>query len=150
MYELMMQTKNSFFTVVVRPIPRGITKDDLLSHHLSRFGQIRNLRFGDTRGSSGDVMFIDFFDFDSASAAADALNGTRDPGTSNLLLSATLSKASIDAASRLKVLEVDTSDPQPIKRSVSQVRVDASIKYLKSKGNGEVMCILDLESLGET
>ena len=142
-----MQAKNSFFTVVVRPIPRGIIKDDLVAHHLSRFGQVKNVRFSDARGSAGDIMYVDYFDISSAMAAVRGLNGAKDPGTSTLILTAVLSKASMDAAARLRSLETHPSEPVDKKRIASQVQVNGSIKYLKSKGTGDNLCVIDLDSL---
>lgn len=141
-----MLAKNSFFTVVVRPIPRGITKDDLVSYHLSRFGQVKSVRFGDTKGVSGDVMYVDYFDVVSANAAVQGLNGVRDPGTSSLRMTAILSKASADAAMRNDALE-----PPAIQNGVEadhiRIQVRANVKFLKAKGDGEGLCVLDLDSI---
>jgi hypothetical protein len=144
---LQMQAKNSFFTVVVRPIPRGIIKDDLVSQHLSRFGQVKNVRFSDAKGSAGDVMYVDYFDMPSAVSAVRGLHGTKDPGTSNLTLTALLSKASQEAANRALVLDSQAGEPEIKKKAVSHIQVNASIRYLKPKGAREGICILDLGSI---
>ncbi len=145
-----MEAKNSFFTVVVRPIPRGIIKDDLVSQHLARFGQVKNVRFGDAKGAAGDVMFVDYFDMNSAMAAVRGLHGAKDPGTSALKMTAVLSKASVDASARVKLTEIRPVDNPDNSRTVSAVHVNASIKYLKPKGSGGGICILDLDSLADT
>ena len=145
-----MPAKNSFFTVVVRPIPRGITKDDLMSHHLARFGQVKNVRFSDAKGAAGDVMYVDYFEMSSAMAAVRGLNGAKDPGTSTLVMTAVLSKASIEAATRAQLTENETVEPEPKSRTMSQVQINASIRYLKPKGSGEGICILELDTLAHS
>lgn len=48
------------YTVTVRPIPKGISRDELLADYLSPLGEISALRFGQGRGITADCMFIDF------------------------------------------------------------------------------------------
>ncbi|KAF4677945.1 WD repeat-containing protein 4 [Perkinsus chesapeaki] len=52
------------YTVAIRPIPRQITRDDLLSDGvLNRYGEVKDLRFGRGRGAAGDVMYVDYFNW---------------------------------------------------------------------------------------
>ncbi len=142
-----MLAKNSFFTVVIRPIPRGITKDDLISHHLCRFGQVRSVRFGDGKGTAGDIMYVDYFDASSANAAVCGLNGVRDPGTSLLRLNAKLSKASAEAATRTATSVSPAAVSDIRLKEPAKIQVKANVKILKPKGDGEGLCVLDLDSI---
>ena len=33
----------SHFTVIIKPIPRGIGRDDLVANHLGHYGQIKDI-----------------------------------------------------------------------------------------------------------
>jgi hypothetical protein len=142
-----MQSKNSFFTVVLRPIPRGITRDELVSQHLARYGQVKNVRFGSGRGVAGDFMYIDYFDASSANAAVQALNSVKDPGTSNLKLIATLAPSTADL---MKKLPIEIPD-EPAKKTLSdknQIKVEAYLKHVKPRNSGSrEMCLLDLDAI---
>jgi hypothetical protein len=142
------------YTVIIKPIPRGIGRDELVSNHLLPFGQIKNVRFGEGRGSAGDHMFVDYFDADSAIAAVKGLNGTRDPGTSHLVLSASLTKPTSDAIERLKKEERErekaatskltlTGSKSESSSSSRRVRPQEGFKYLRSRDSGREICIID-------
>jgi hypothetical protein len=142
-----MQSKNSFYTVVLRPTPRGITRDELVSQHLARFGQVKNVRFGSGRGVAGDFMYIDYFEASAATTAVQALNGMIDPGSSNLKLTACLTSSTAES---IKKLPVNIPD-DPVKKTVTQqieTKVEGFLKYVKPKttGNPE-MCLLDLDAI---
>jgi hypothetical protein len=149
----------SFYTVIIRPIPRGIGRDDLVANHLLPFGQIKDIRFGNGRGVSGDIMYVDYFDLQSAAAAVKGLNGVRDPGTSHLLLSVTLSKSTSDALAlaereiakssapkRLSLVpETDDTDQAPHRAETEwKPRMIGSLKCLRSRDTGKEICVLDL------
>jgi hypothetical protein len=147
----------SHFTVVIKPIPRGINRDDLVSNHLLPFGQIKQVRFGEGRGAAGDVMYVDYFDAVSALAAVDGLNGKRDPGTSHLVLSVSLTRTSAEAVekhisrekealARKKTNADITKKPvQPKQVESNVVRPKDGFRYLKSRDTGREICLLDFK-----
>ncbi|KAF4755810.1 hypothetical protein FOZ62_000407 [Perkinsus olseni] len=70
------------YTVAIRPIPRQITRDDLLSDGvLNKYGEVKDLRFGRGRGAAGDVMYVDYFTWKSAELAVKNFNGKMSFGT---------------------------------------------------------------------
>jgi hypothetical protein len=146
---------DTHFTVIIKPIPRGIGRDELVSEHLLPFGQIKNVRFGEGRGSAGDHMFVDYFDADSAITAVRELNGKRDPGTSHLLLSVSLTKTTADAIERLKLKKAaerakenkivgsQPETPAPLRR----VRPQEGFKYFRSRDSGHEVCVIDFSQV---
>jgi len=140
-----MKQKNSFYTVVLRPIPRGITRDELVSQHLAKFGQVKDVRFGSGRGVSGDFMYVDYFDPKSASAAVEGLDGAKDPGTSHLRLQASITQSTADAMGRIP-LEIQDA-PDRTLAECGTVKVEGFLKYLKPKTIGKDVCVLDLDRI---
>ena len=94
-----------FYTVVISPIPRGISRNELVGTYLGNYGVLKNVRFGDGRGTSGDTMFVDYFDSKAALAAVAGLDGRKDPGTSSLRLNASLALSSAKVIRRLEAEE---------------------------------------------
>ena len=141
----------TYYTIIIKPIPRGITKDDLVAEHLLRFGQIKDIRFGDGRGVSGDIMYVDYFESDSALRAVDELNGKKDPGTSRLRLAVSLSSATMDAIQKSerncakRARQEQPSMKKDPKLFKLPVRPEGAFKFLKSKGTGKEICLLDLD-----
>ena len=149
-----MTSKSTHFTITIRPIPRGISRDDLVANHLLKFGQIKSVRFGEGRGATADVMFVDYFDADSALDAVKELHGTRDPGTSFLKLNVALTKTSEDAIKRASIPKPSTS--QSVEKKVAaqaptrpdqQGRVDGAFKLLRSRESGNTVCVIDFSLL---
>ena len=153
---------NSFYTVIIRPIPRGIGRDELVSNHLLPFGQIKDVRFGNGRGVSGDIMYVDYFDLQAAAAAVKDLNGKRDPGTSHLRLSVSLAKPAADALLATENEAAKTSVPMrlrliPETNHESQAtagsgtewkpRMMGALKCLRSRDTGKEICVLDLRTI---
>lgn len=140
---------DSHFTVIIKPIPRGIGRDDLVASHLLPFGQVKTVRFGEGRGAAGDMMFVDYFDADSAIAAVSGLNGKRDPGTSHLILSVALAKTTADAIHRIKAKDTEPKRTIPSKSAqespapMKRVRPQEGFKYLRSRDSGREICIID-------
>ena len=150
----------SHYTVIVRPIPRGISFDDLMTSSLLQYGQIKRLRFGEGKGAAADVMYIDYFEHASAAAAVTGLNGVRDPGTSRLRLQATLSASSADAIRRRAASEaIDTSSKRVRIESVrsseksiptdgpQRIRPEGAFRYLKPKGSLREICVIAFNML---
>ena len=141
------------FTVIIKPVPRGIGRDELVSNHLLPFGQIRAVRFGEGRGAAGDMMFVDYFEPESAVAAVAELNGKRDPGTSHLILSVSLAKTTEEAIKRLKSREPKPSARPGLKVTetvtdvpdgrLKRVRPKGGFKYLRPRDSGREVCIID-------
>ena len=151
---------NTHFTVHIKPIPRGINRDDLVANHLLQYGQIKAVRFGEGRGAAGDVMYVDYFDANSALAAVQGLNGTRDPGTSHLILQVALNKTSAEAierakrreeAERSKAKPIDLGlvpePPEPSPERATKVRPPGAFKYLRSRESTHEVCVIDLSLL---
>ena len=148
---------NSHFTIAIRPVPRGISRDDLVAGYLLKFRQIKNVRFGDGRGVNRDVMYVDYFECKSAISAVAGLNGTKDPGLSRLILSVTLTPATAAAIERLDRitsersakrvhLDVNTQTIEP--KTAKFQRPPGAFKYLKSKTTGEEICLIDFGAIG--
>jgi hypothetical protein len=151
---------NSHFTVHIKPIPRGINRDDLVANHLICYGQIKAVRFGEGRGAAGDVMYVDYFDANAALAAVKGLNGTRDPGTSHLVLQVALTKTSLDAVERIKRREMaEKAKAKPIDLGLAKeaaststeaparVRPQGAFKYLRSRDGSHEVCVIDFSLL---
>lgn len=144
-----MTKSQTCYTVIIKPIPRGITKEDLIADHLLLFGQIKNVRFGGGRGVAGDIMYVDYFEPDSAKRAVEALNGKKDPGMSRLRLIVSLSTSSADA-----ILKLEDNPNKRLRHEIDYVakprtpialplRPEGAFKFLKSKTTGKEICVLD-------
>jgi len=148
----------SYFTVIIRPIPRGISKDDLMADHLLKYGQIKDIRFGNGRGVSGDIMYVDYFEAESAKRAVEGMNGNRDPGLSRLKLSVVLAPVTEEAIRKLKVdsenackrLRLENLSPgQSLTNNKKQpLRPGGAFKFLKSKATNREICVIDFHLLG--
>ena len=153
----MQKTVVSHYTVIIKPIPRGIGRDDLVAHHLGKYGQIKDIRFGNGKGVAGDVMFVDYFDHTSAIAAASSMNGTKDPGTSLLRLSVVLSPMTLEAIRKIQAQSQTipepkrfklTEEPKPmLNRAIVSKEPNGSFKLLKSKACDEEICVIDVLAL---
>ena len=148
-----MSTTSAHFTVMIRPIPRGISRDDLVADHLLKYGQIKGVRFGEGRGATADIMYVDYFEASSALDAVKGLHGTRDPGTSLLKLHVTVAKTSEDAIKRVSGATskaITSDDPKPVQlgsRPSQATKLDGAFKILKSKQTGSSVCVIDFSTL---
>lgn len=150
-------SSNSHFTISIRPIPRGISREDLVADHLLQFGQIKNVRFGEGPGVSGDIMYVDYFEPESAISAVAGLNGTRDPGLSRLSLAVALTAASGSAIDRLKRLpcvyprkpvHAEGGSTEPVTKGPDLNRPSGPFKLMRSTATCEKICVIDFKSLG--
>ena len=85
------------FSVLVRPIPSGLSRDEILAEVGS---EGKGLRFGSGRGVAGDYMIVDFFTLNGAKDACARLNGSRVFGKR---VSCELTQATKDNAARTVV-----------------------------------------------
>ena len=102
-------------------------------------------------------MFVDYFDNESAIAAATGLNGIKDPGTSLLRISASLPPSTIEAIRKLRAriepvpeskrfkLDQPVLSVAPVSRTSR--KTDSAFKYIKPRSGGDEICLIDVSAL---
>jgi hypothetical protein len=140
---------------VIRPIPRGIDRNDLVGQYLGTYGQIKDIRFGSGRGVAGDLMYVDYFSPESAETAVSELDGKKDPGVSLTRLHVSITSSSLDAIKKLRATTSALRPPSNPTKTGASLRVlpfppriqNPYLKYLRPKsGRGEV-CVIDISAL---
>ena len=79
------------YTVIIRPSPRGLSREELLSCYLDPCGKVASLRFG--TGNLNDYAYVDFVTPEGAKKAVKRLNGEKFNG--NVCCSAALTPVTI-------------------------------------------------------
>ncbi len=146
----------NIYTIIIRPVPRGIDRNDLVSQFLGRFGQIKDIRFGSGRGVSGDVMFVDYFSADAAHRAVEEMHGKKDPGVSLAKLHVSIAPTSLEAMKREECeSSKQTVTINPVRDEVPdnvpnfpRRLDDARLQYLRPKDGGAEICVIDFQALG--
>ena len=86
------------FTVIIRPSPRGLSREELLNCYLEPCGKVVALRFG--TGNMNDYAYVDYGSPDAAKKAVKSLNGEKFNGS--VRCSATLTPATIALIEKAK------------------------------------------------
>ena len=89
---------SSMFTVVIRPSPKGLSREELTSLYLKPCGEVQGLRFG--LGKHNDYLSVDFATPQAALKAVKKLDGEKYNG--HVKCSATLSQASAALMEKVK------------------------------------------------